>query len=176
MPACRGRENARCSGVRTSIESLPRAPPFERTGTPCMPLGTTLRDARQYKPAPLLLYRRRRERSVSCLSWRRSRNLVACRSCRSARGNELRREQIAAAGIGPQQQFRRSTLDDSPVIEHDDAIRATNRGKAVGNDQNCPFAGKPLDRVLDQLLGLAVDRSSRFVAQQYRRIPQQGKR
>ena len=49
------------------------------------------------------------------------------------------------------------------VRQYENAIGAENRRQAVADDQHCSHPSEPFERVLNQILGLAVDRFRCFI-------------
>ena len=63
----------------------------------------------------------------------------------------------------------RAALDDHAVVEHDDLVGADDGREPVRDDQRRAVARHPFERVLDLLLGVAVERRGRLVEEQDRR-------
>src|SRR3989442_868312 len=57
----------------------------------------------------------------------------------------------------------RPYLNDSTFVEHDDAVDVLDRREAVGDDDRGPPEHQLRERVLDQMLGLGVDRARGLV-------------
>ena len=55
---------------------------------------------------------------------------------------------------------------DTSLLENDDAIGALNRRKTVRDDQHRATLHRSHQRLLDQTLGLIVERRGRFIEQQ----------
>src|SRR5437762_772396 len=69
------------------------------------------------------------------------------------------------------QQFRViALLAELPVMEHEDAVRAADRGEAVRDDDGRAADLQALERLLDQVLGLGIDAARRFVEDEHRRV------
>ena len=68
----------------------------------------------------------------------------------------------------------RAALDDHALVEHDDLVGADDGGEPVRDHQRGAALGHALERVLDFLLGVAVERRGRLVEQQDRRRLQDG--
>ena len=66
----------------------------------------------------------------------------------------------------------RSTI--SPVVEHDDLVGADDGGEPVRNHQRGAVLRHAFERVLDFLLGVAVERGGRLVEHQDRRRLEDG--
>ena len=62
----------------------------------------------------------------------------------------------------------RALLDDGPVLEHDDQVRAADGREAVGDDERGAAVEQAPQRVLDPALGGDVDRARRLVEDQDR--------
>src|SRR6516164_6358003 len=76
------------------------------------------------------------------------------------------------AGIEPvprQQLTMGSALGDAAGVEHDDLVGADNGRKPMSNHQRCAVFRDPLQRLLDLVLGVAVERARRLVQHQNRR-------
>ena len=105
----------------------------------------------------------------------RRRSLEAGLAARHRSGrlfDELTAKQIAAARTDTQELRRRSCLNDLALIENDNPIGTQDRGQTMCNDQDRALAGQALDRLLDHLLGLAIDRRRCFVEEQNWRFAQ----
>src|SRR5687768_10168623 len=61
------------------------------------------------------------------------------------------------------QLFVRAALADLPVVEDQDGVGGADGGEAVGDDDRGAAVEQGLDGVLDQKLGLGVDRGGGFV-------------
>jgi hypothetical protein len=59
------------------------------------------------------------------------------------------------------------------ALEHDDAVGRPDRREAVRDHQRRPVQGQARQRLLDQTLGLGVDRRGRLVQDQDRRVLQE---
>src|SRR6476619_2603687 len=59
----------------------------------------------------------------------------------------------------------RALLDDLAMVEHDDVVGMDHGGEPVGDDERGALARDPLQRILDLLLGVAVERRGRLVEQ-----------
>ena len=69
-----------------------------------------------------------------------------------------------------------AALGDHALVEHDDLVGADDGGEPVRDDQRGAVLRYPLERVLDLLLGVAVERRGRLVEQQDRRPLEDGPR
>jgi hypothetical protein len=67
----------------------------------------------------------------------------------------------------------RAHLAELAVMEHDDAVAFLDRRQPVRDDERRPPFKHALDRSLNELLGLGVDRAGRFVENEDRRIERQ---
>src|SRR6185437_157218 len=79
---------------------------------------------------------------------------------------------VPHAGIKPvasKQAEMRATLDDLASIKHDDLVGADDRGKPVRDHQGGAITRNSLERILDFLFGMAVERRGRFVQKENRR-------
>ena len=63
----------------------------------------------------------------------------------------------------------RAALDDRPLSEHEDLVGADDGGEPVRDHQRGAVLRHAVERVLDVLLGVAVERGGRLVEQQDRR-------
>ena len=68
----------------------------------------------------------------------------------------------------------RTALEHAAVAQHYDLISLANRGQAVGDHHRRAPDHKPLERLLNQPLGLRIDRRGRFVQDQDGRVAQDG--
>src|SRR3989441_717231 len=57
----------------------------------------------------------------------------------------------------------RAYLDDSTFVEHDDAVDVLDRREAVGDDDRRPPEHQLGERILDEMLGLRIDRARRLI-------------
>ena len=64
----------------------------------------------------------------------------------------------------------RADFSKLAVMQDDDTVAFLDGRKAMGDDQRSAAFHNALDRALDQLLGLGVDRTCRFVKYQDRRV------
>src|SRR6266498_4608750 len=82
---------------------------------------------------------------------------------------------VEAAVQSPRREQRvvRAALDDPPVGEHHDEVRVSHGGEPMRDDQHGAVRHQPVDRLLDEALGLHVQGARRFVEDQNRRIAQQ---
>jgi len=62
-----------------------------------------------------------------------------------------------------------STLGDAALIEHDDLVGADNGGEPVCDHQRSAVARYAIERLLDLVFGMAVERGCRLVEHQDRR-------
>src|SRR6267143_4295941 len=68
----------------------------------------------------------------------------------------IRREQVAV----------RSTLHDPPLRQHDDEVGVLHRGEQVCDDEHGAMGHEAIDRLLDEPLGLRVERAGGLVEDQ----------
>ncbi len=61
-----------------------------------------------------------------------------------------------------------AALDDHALVEHENLIGVNDSRKAVGDDQRGAVFRHPIERVLDILLGVAVEGGGRLVEEQDR--------
>jgi len=61
-------------------------------------------------------------------------------------------------------------FDDVSMIEYDDLIKVVNRRQTMSGNQSRPTAHQFLDRQHDGSFGRRIERRSRFVQQQNRRV------
>src|SRR6476646_11073084 len=57
----------------------------------------------------------------------------------------------------------RALLDNLTMVEHDDVVGVDHGGETMGDDERRALARDPLQRVLDLLLSVAVERRGRLV-------------
>ena len=62
-----------------------------------------------------------------------------------------------------------AALDDLALVEHDDLVGVDDGREPVRDHQRRAVAARRVERVLDFLLGVAVERRGRFVEHQDRR-------
>ena len=70
----------------------------------------------------------------------------------------------------------RPALDDRAPVEHDDLVGTDDGREAMRDHQSRAVLRNPIERVLDFLFGLAVERRGRFVEQQDGRALENGPR
>ena len=70
----------------------------------------------------------------------------------------------------------RPRLDQPPVLEGQNPIGAADRGKSVSDHEHGAAPEQAVERRLDQLLGFRVQRRSRLVEDEERRIAENGPR
>ena len=63
-----------------------------------------------------------------------------------------------------------------PPVEHDDLICVAHGREPVGDRDRRSSLGKPLERLLDEALGLRVERRRRLVEHEDRRVAEHGAR
>ena len=68
----------------------------------------------------------------------------------------------------------RAARDDAPVVQHQDQVGAAHGAQAVGDDEGGAALHQPVERLLDQLLGLGVHAGGGVVEDQDARVDQQG--
>src|SRR5437762_374261 len=56
----------------------------------------------------------------------------------------------------------RAHLNDAALVQHDDPVDVLDRRETVGDDDRGPTGHELLQRVLDEMLGLGVDRRGRL--------------
>jgi len=66
-----------------------------------------------------------------------------------------------------------SLLANLAVMQHDDIVCALNRRQAVRHDYRSATTHHPCDCLLNQLLGLCIDRAGRLIKNQKSRIESQ---
>ena len=61
-----------------------------------------------------------------------------------------------------------SCFSDPPLIEDDDLIGVSNRRKPMGDDEDRPPCHQSIHALLDNRLGVGVDRAGRLIQHEYR--------
>src|SRR3989441_9029311 len=79
---------------------------------------------------------------------------------------ELEVVEPAVQAVGGQQLPVRAPLHDPSFRQHDDEIRMLHGREPMGHDEDGAMGHQPLDRFLDEALGLGVERAGRFVENQ----------
>src|SRR3989441_10547613 len=79
---------------------------------------------------------------------------------------ELEVVEPAVQAVGGQQLPVRAPLHDPSFRQHDDEIGMLHGGEPMGDDEDGAMGHQPLDRFLDEALGLGVERAGRFVENQ----------
>jgi len=74
----------------------------------------------------------------------------------------------------PREQLHvRSGFDDAAFFEHDDIVGMLHSRQPVRDYEHRALAHQPLERVLDQAFGFAVERAGGFIEDQYRCVFEQ---
>src|SRR5215472_12755766 len=84
--------------------------------------------------------------------------------------NELQIIKLAILAIPRKQLIVRAFLNDSPVLDDDDPIGTANRRKPMRDDQGGAILHQDFERLLHRTLGLRIERGSRFIEHQDRRV------
>ena len=82
----------------------------------------------------------------------------------------LRLDELPVPAIESEEFVVRTDLRDTAVIEHNDAIRRSDRRQAMGDDERRAPPDQPLESLLHLAFRLAVERGGRFIQQQDARI------
>src|SRR5688572_4129857 len=72
-----------------------------------------------------------------------------------------------------QELVMRPALDDPPAIEHENLRRVLNGREAMRDDEYGAALEQAIDRLLDQALGLGVERRGGLVENEDRRVDEQ---
>src|SRR3954468_4877736 len=91
-------------------------------------------------------------------------------SCCGLLGGELQAVKLGVNAVAREELGVAARFDDTPALEHRDAVRALDRGQAVRDDDGAAPAHQRLERRLHLALRLGVERRSRLVQDQYRRV------
>ncbi len=104
-------------------------------------------------------------------------NVNPTESCLTAdKTIHLHRKQLVVAAFLTQQLFVAAVFDNSALVKHQNAVHFAQGGKPVGNRQHRFALHQVGQRFLNMALALAVQRRSRFVKNQDRRVFQNGAR
>src|SRR5262245_16536548 len=85
----------------------------------------------------------------------------------------LRAMKSRIRSVSQQELVMAAALGDTPVVEQDDLIGVANGRQAVSDDEGRSTGDEALQRRQQQRFGLGIERRSRLVENQYRRILQQ---
>ena len=64
----------------------------------------------------------------------------------------------------------RALLDDAPALHHQDAVGVDDGGEAMGDDERRAARHQRIERALHERFVFRVERGSRLVEQQHRRV------
>jgi hypothetical protein len=81
----------------------------------------------------------------------------------------LAQQRRVAPGTG-EELLMGATLDDAPLVDHDDQIRLADRRQPVRDDQAGAIGQQRFERGLDQLLVVTVERARRLVEDEDARV------
>src|SRR6185369_12017189 len=83
---------------------------------------------------------------------------------------ELQAVKSRVEAAGGEQLAVAAHFDDTAGVDDDDAVGALDRREAVRDDEAGAPLHQPVERLLDQALGLGVERRRRLVEDQDRRV------
>src|SRR5213593_1793839 len=78
--------------------------------------------------------------------------------------------ELCIGARAPNQLLVRSLLDNPAVVEHDDAVGASDRGQPVSDDEGRSAREEPAQALLDPALGPDIDRRRRLVQDEDPRV------
>src|SRR5579875_1220303 len=79
-------------------------------------------------------------------------------------------DELGVAAAGREQLLVAPALDDPAVVEDDDLLRVADRREPVRDRDRRPPLREPVERLLDEPLGLGVERGGRLVEDEDRRV------